>query len=91
MTTSLSEHQLALYRKQEPCVYPVYGVLTSDTQTPVVIQGYSTQHIMEIISANHNVGGFEFHEVVEGTRLFTLVCDQVPSTLRVILNPIVIY
>lgn len=91
MSTSLTERELSLYRKQEPCIYPAYGILTSATQTPVVIQGYSAEHILEILSANHNVGGFEFHEAVEGTRLYTLLCDQVPSTLRVILNPIVIY
>lgn len=89
--TSLTKSQLRKYKKQEPCVYPVYGVITSVSEKPLIIQGYSTQHVIEIIAANRNVGGFEFHELREGARYYTLWVNDVPSTLRVYENPDVLY
>lgn len=90
---NLNKQQFAAYKKQEPCTYPCYGVLTSPDpeRSPIVIQGYSRQHIIDILATHHNVGAFEYHEKIEGATVHTLLCDGTPSTLRVYENPVVIY
>lgn len=86
-----TDQHLQFYRKQEPCVYPAYGVLSSLHFSPVVIQGYSVQHVIDILAANRNVGDLEFHDVHEGALVYTLWVDDAPSTLRVYENPSVLY
>lgn len=91
MTSQVPQQHLEEYRKQEPCVYPVYGILRCLNEKPIVIQGYSVQHVLEILAANRNVGGFEFDEAVAGVRLYTLMYNEQPATLRVYENPDVLY
>ena len=91
MTTLVPDQHLDAYRKQEPCVYPVYGILRSIHETPIVIQAYSVQHVMEILAAHRNVGGFEFDEAVAGVRLYTLLYNGQPATLRIYEKPDVLY
>ena len=90
-TAQVPTQHLAAYRKQEPCVYPVYGVLSSLHFKPVVIQAYSVQHVIDILAANRNVSGLEFHDVQEGALHYTLWVNDAPSTLRVYENPDVLY